>query len=207
MKRQSLTFLLFFLASLGSSSTSAWAKKIYLNGVEITEMRNRTFKDVSVRLGPNGHVFITGKQYKVVRKTAQGAQPARRSLPARPKAPTKRTQTTFNKNYLLVFQRSGNEGSGYKINISINGKKIRALGLNVNQDIIQLNRYLHKGRNTLVIEALKLKKTAKGNVRILLSTGRMSNGRVFVNQPYILQYKRTSLETKSYRHIFPVRIQ
>lgn len=196
----------------------SWAKKVFLNGVEITGMSGRTFKDVSVKLGANGNVYIIGKQYKVVSpKQARNMQKAgsqyKPTNPTAQRTPAVRSTTgaatggSLNKNYLLVVQRTAVGASGYRLVIQVNGVKVKEIKLSMIQDVIPLNRYLKTGRNTLVIESYKEKTKASGGISVIMSTGKIKGGRVFVNQPYLMQYNRLSSEQKNYRHIFPINIK
>lgn len=204
----SLKRIALFLGILTLLPALVWAKRVFLNGVDITGMSNRTFQNVTVRLDGNGNIIITGKQYKVVRRangqTPPTYRPTNRTAPSVPSAPT---GANLNKNYLMIIQRTSVNASGYRLDININGKQVRNFKLGEVQAVLPLNRYLRRGRNVVTISAYKTPNRIPGGVSVLISTGKVKDGKVMINQPYILQYNRTSNDAKSYRHIFPIRIK
>ena len=46
-----------------------------------------------------------------------------------------------------------------------------------------------------------------GTFVMMLGAGKVQGGRVFIQQPYLLNYKRNGSETKSYRHIYNITVK
>lgn len=61
---QYITFVATLLLSLGLSVT-AWARNIYLNGVDISSARHQSMENVNLRIDGNGNVFVEANQYQV----------------------------------------------------------------------------------------------------------------------------------------------
>ncbi len=47
-------------------STTGLARHIFLNGVDIGNLRNETLKNVTVKIAPNGDIFIVADQYQAI---------------------------------------------------------------------------------------------------------------------------------------------
>ncbi len=216
------TMLLVVLGCLLLASPG-WARDLYLNGKLINGVRKQTFKNVTVRIDNKGNVYIIGKQYQVrynKPKTAADTDqqpPAGRASEARPEArtearPAPRTtrespQPRPEKSYVVVAQRDVKNGSGYRINILINGKKVRSILTQLPQDVFDVTKYLKKGANKLVVEAIKVNDKAAGTFSMFLTVGSIKKGVVKVQKPYVFKYKREAKETRSYRHIYSIDIQ
>ncbi|TNE44210.1 MAG: hypothetical protein EP343_31140 [Deltaproteobacteria bacterium] len=214
------TMLLVVLGCLLLASPG-WARDLYLNGKLINGVRKQTFKNVTVRIDKKGNVYIVGKQYQVrynKPKPAAGTKqqpPARRAPEAQPEArPTPRPAAGTNslqprpeKNYVVVAQRDVKNGSGYRINILLNGKKVRTILTQLPQDVFDVTKYLKKGANKLVVEAIKVNDKATGTFSMFLTVGSIKKGVVKVQKPYVFSYKREAKETRSYRHIYSIDIQ
>lgn len=55
--------LLIFITMLVSSS--AWARSVYLNGIDISSARHQSMKNVNIRIDGDGNLFIEGVHYQV----------------------------------------------------------------------------------------------------------------------------------------------
>ncbi len=211
-------WILLFLFSFGRAE----ARNIYLNGVKINGVRGQTFTNVTVKIDANGDIYIIGKQYKVVVKKplASGQKPAdsaKKGAPAaaaKPSAPVPAPAPRVpavgpppTKKYILFAQRTGAQGSGYRLIVRINGKKVTTITVNTPQEVIPITKYLKKGANRVEIEAIKIKPGASGEVLLIIAEGSIEGGRVAVQQPYLLQYKRTASEKQNFKHIYTFTAQ
>ncbi len=55
--------LLVLIAMMVSSS--AWARSVYLNGIDISSARHQSMKNVNIRIDGDGNLFIEGAHYQV----------------------------------------------------------------------------------------------------------------------------------------------
>lgn len=55
--------ILIFITVLVSSP--AWARSVYLNGIDISSARHQSMKNVNIRIDGDGNLFIEGVHYQV----------------------------------------------------------------------------------------------------------------------------------------------
>lgn len=193
--------------------TSAWARKVFLNGVRIDGITNQTFHKVKVHIDTNGDIHISGKQYKVqVSGQTPPARPVNPPTPPTqtdppPQQPTLPVGERPSDGYIVVIQRSGAQASGYSLQLIINGQKARKVDINTEQDVVKVTRFLKKGHNEIIVEAYKENTTAAGTIKLMLGIGRLEGGRVFIQKPYKLEYTRSSSDDKNYRHIYSIYVR
>ncbi len=209
MKRW-LTILSFLCLSMFAGNRGE-ARNIYLNGQKINSVRNQTFYNVTVKIDQNGDIYIIGKQYRViVKKPGSKQKPSKETNAAN--NPTKNSaqktaplQIPPKNKYILFVQRTPRYGSGYRLIVYINGRKVTTTTIDTPQDVLPITKYLRKGENKVVIEAIKMKPNAPGEVVLIIAKGEIKGGKVAVHPPYLLQYKRTGSETQNFKHIFTLK--
>ncbi len=200
----------FFLLFSGVSD----ARDVYLNGQKINGLTGKTFHNVTVRIDEKGNIYIIGKQYQVVvldgnkkgelkRETKQPAKIAKE----RAGSGTIRTRVPPSEKYILLVQRSVVYGSGYKLIVYINGKRVLTVPLSTPQDAISITKYLQKGPNTVEIEAIKEKRGAAGKVELLIAKGEIRGGEVIIRSSSLLKYERKGSDEQNYKHILSLNVE
>jgi len=58
-------FTCTLMISVGATGTSALARSVFINGVDVSSGKNLQLKNVSVTVSENGDVFISAPQYQV----------------------------------------------------------------------------------------------------------------------------------------------
>ncbi|MBU49234.1 MAG: hypothetical protein CL920_11105 [Deltaproteobacteria bacterium] len=190
---------------------ASFARNIYLNGVRINGITNQTFTNVKVKVDAKGDVYIYGSQYKVQKKGAKTpppppTTPTKTGTVAKKVTPPVTLLPRPSKKYVAVVQRSGTKASGYSLKIIVNGKVARKVSLLAPQDVFDLTPYVKKGVNKVAIEAYK-ESTTGGTISLMFGIGKFEGGRVFIQKPYVLDYKRKGSESQNYRHIYNLTFQ
>jgi hypothetical protein len=123
----------------------AHARSVYLNGFDISEIRNQTFEKVKVVIDKDGNIRIDGPQYDV-----KVVPPAEELLNDRggPNALLK------NK-YYLVTQPPKTAGVQYDFLVTVNGKARRRVKADGPQLILEISAWLKKGENNITVAATK----------------------------------------------------
>ena len=121
---------------------AASARSVYLNGVDISEVRSQTFDKAKVVIDKDGNIRIDAPQYdvKVVPSTLNdrgGPNPA------------------LKKKYYLATQPSKGSKVQYDFVIQVNGKDRRLVKVDGPQLIMEISAWLRKGTNDIKITATK----------------------------------------------------
>lgn len=134
-----------FCATLAVSHTS-FARAVYLNGVDISTVRNQTFKKVTVTIDPNGDIRIDAPNYQV-----EVLEPPKKEAVASQGGPN----VLLKNKYFLVTQPSLDGKAQYDFVISVNGVEYRTIKAGSSQLIIEISSWLHRGDNEIVVFAKK----------------------------------------------------
>ncbi len=133
-----------------TASPAVHARSVFLNGVNISAVRNQTFKKVSVSLDKHGNVYIDAPGYKVeVVDPEQVGEPAATS--SRKGGPN----PLLTKRYYLVTQPSPGGRAQYNFVVSVNGDKYKTIKAGSPQVIEEISALLHKGENEIIIKGTK----------------------------------------------------
>ena len=144
-----------------ASATSGYARKVYLNGVDISSLRDQKFEDVTVTIDKSGNVLITGSRYEVreVDVPAGGDDKAGFSNPRGGPNPA------LSKRYFLVTIPSSTYRGAYTFDVKINGVRRRVEPTGSKQAIVEISKWLKKGENVIVVAATRDKGAIGGGVR------------------------------------------
>lgn len=146
----------------------AHARSVYLNGFDISDIRNQTFEKVKVVIDKDGNIRIDGPQYDV-----KVVPPAEETLNDRggPNA-------LLENKYYLVTQPSKTGKVQYDFLVTVNGKARKRVKADGPQLILEISAWLQKGENDIVITATKNIEgerksfSAEDRASILVGTGR-----------------------------------
>ncbi len=144
MKR-GLVFILISTVALASSA--AVARSVYLNGVDISAVRDRKFLEAEVTIDKDGNVHIHAPLYNV-KLVGSSDQAAVADDPGGSNA-------ALSKHYYLVTQPSKDGRAQYAFSISVNGLEKKRIAAGTPQVILEISKWLERGANEVVIKAIK----------------------------------------------------
>lgn len=204
MKPRNLRLLLSsFVAAVLLFSTSAQAAtRVFLNGVDIDGVTGQTFDNCTVTIDDKGNVHIAAPGYEVQSPAPVDPRPAstgRDLIPAEP----------VTKKFLLVSEQSVAGMVQYDIDILINSTWIKKLTSEESQVIIDISKYLHKGRNTIHFSATKNMKgprkssTPAHYMKVHVGEGSMGGNNIMIDNS-LLEYTRTAAELDTFDEDFVV---
>ncbi len=204
-----------------AAPAAADARKIYLNGVELSDVdvRNQSFAGCAVRFDGAGNLHITVKGFRIAKtaapRTAAGTpRPAPRAhllraKPGRMLAPALVTRAANGRYFVIARTPTSGAANPYQVAIRLNGKLIRRTGPDSGTMAIDVTRFVKPGLNELALHAVR-KHTADARRRsfspvdrmeIVLGQGAISKGAVVIRYTHF-EFARTAAETKTYQKVF-----
>jgi hypothetical protein len=181
MKTKTMLLILIGVFLSGSAAAGSKERRVFLNGVDISEVRGQTFKNASVTVDDNGDVRINAPGYKVEVVESPDRTAAATAAPTKPKGDEGGPNPTLSKKYYLVTQPSPGGRAQYDFVVSINGVERRVVPAGSKQVIMEISSWLRKGENTVVIKARKnltsgRKSTSKSDeARVMIGTGHVKD--------------------------------
>jgi hypothetical protein len=147
------TFVLVF-SLLFTWAVEAEARSVYLNGVDISSVRDMTFKNAEVTIDKDGTVRITAPRYEVqVKEDAAKEGAAQPTGAAAFKNDKGGPNPALSKRYYLVTQPSAKHAGRHTFTVTVNGTKRRVIKAGAPQLIIEISKWLKKGTNEIIIVA------------------------------------------------------
>ena len=131
----------------------ASARNVYLNGVEIGDLRKQTFKDATVYIDEHGDVHIDSSRYKVEVVDEDGKPGGAASAVG--EDDTAGANPKLRQRYFLVTKPSIAGRAQYDVVIKVNGVKRRVLKAADPELIIEVSAWFRPGSNTVELEATK----------------------------------------------------
>ncbi len=195
MKTLGIIALLFAAAPV-----SAGEPQVFLNGVNIDGVNNKVFYNAKVQIDAKGNIYIT---------TGEGAAaPDTRTASANPaveegKPPTRR--------YWLVTEKAAPGMSQYDVDLFVNGKWIRRFLDREDHVVMEITKHLTTGKNTLHFVAKKNMGNARRSTspqhyfRIVVGEGSKGGRNVMISRK-LVDYKRTALETDSFKDAYTITV-
>lgn len=148
----------------------ALARSVFLNGVDVSALRNQTFKNVTVVIDGDGNIHMDAPGYKV-----EVVEPgvAEREPPA--KADEGGPNPLLAQRYYLVTAPTPGDKAQYDLAISVNGIERRRIKSGSGQVIVEISAWLQRGDNAIEIAAVKnltdSRKSASSTDRLDLLVG------------------------------------
>jgi hypothetical protein len=131
-------------------NAEARTRSVFLNGVDISDVRGQEFKKATVRLDEKGNVHIDAPGYKV-----QVVEPGTGSTSTAATNDNGGKNLSLSKRYYLVTQPSVGGVAQYRFLVSINGHVRKDIQAGSDQVIMEISAWLHLGENEIVIKAMK----------------------------------------------------
>ncbi|MBN2526010.1 MAG: hypothetical protein JXR76_06420 [Deltaproteobacteria bacterium] len=175
-KQFSTNFITIFLA-ISLITPSAFAAKIFLNGVDITDVKNKTFNKVkSVHLDSNGDVYIDAPHYEV-KVLETGGEGSSENTGAKTSASGTGNPSNLSKRFYVASQGPAPLVQ-YKLTISINGHVRVTIGANESTAVEEITGWLKQGKNVIHVTAVKelgitgrTSKSKKDELSLLIGSG------------------------------------
>jgi len=141
--KQAVLSMSVFCAVVCFAGTAS-ARSVYLNGFDISDVRNQSFDKAKVTIDKDGNIRIDAPQYDVK------VVPPSKTL-SDPGGPN----PALRKKYYLATQPSKRGKVQFDFVIKVNGKERRLVKIDGPQLILEISAWLKKGRNDVVITAKK----------------------------------------------------
>lgn len=179
--------LAVMLGTVGASPALAKGS-VFLNGVNIDGVVNQKFDNVTVTIDDKGNVLITAKGYEVQAQTAT----AKATPPVADAGPV-------TKRYFLVSETSGPGLAQYDIDVFVNSTWIKRVSSNDLQAVVEMSRWMKKGKNTVHFAATKVMGAERKSsspahyLKIYIGEGNMGGNNVMIDNA-LIEYKRDASE-------------
>lgn len=142
-------FVLAVIITLTLTGTSVFAAKLYLNGVEITDVKNKTFTKVkAVKVDKKGNIHIDAPQYEVKVLETGDSQSGQSSISG------SENFANLSEKYYIATKGEGHRAQ-YKLIVKINGIQRLVIPPQNSSVIEEITGWLKKGKNTIHIAAEK----------------------------------------------------
>jgi hypothetical protein len=171
--------------------SSAAGASVYLNGVNIDGVTGQTFENCTVTIDDKGNVLIVAKGYEV-----QGA-------PTKPPAAPATLPEPATKHYFLVSEQSAVGMTQYDIDVYVNAKWVKRVGSSDQQVLVEISKFLNKGRNVIHFTATKNTREPRRStsdkhfIKLLVGEGNVGGNNVMIEQS-LVEYVRTAAETQNF---------
>jgi hypothetical protein len=146
-KRQVIALVCVALLAI---APAAMARKVFLNGVDITGLKNKTFKNATVHIDENGDIHLNAPGYKVqVVDSDPGSQPATEADPEGGANPLLRMRL------FLATNPSPGGRAQYDLNVTVNGVVRKVIEAGSPAVVMEVSSWFKKGANTVTVTATK----------------------------------------------------
>ena len=165
------TVWLIVMLGIFAAGTAA-ARSVYLNGFDISDIRDQKFEKVNVTIDQDGNVRIEGKQYDV-----KVVPPSQNALNDRG-GPNPALKEKY---YLVTQPPKGGAKVQYDYVVTVNGKDRRRISSDAPQLILEISAWLKKGVNDIKVTATKSVTggrksfSAQDTAALLVGTGHVEN--------------------------------
>jgi hypothetical protein len=141
---------MILVAALVAAAPAVTAATVYLNGVDISGVRNRTFKEATVFIDHNGDVHINSSKYKV-KVVDDGSEPTGTATTGTEAGANPRLASR----YFLATRPSKGGRAQYDLIVKINGIERKLIKSGSPTIIMEISAWFVKGENKVEIIARK----------------------------------------------------
>ncbi len=162
----------------------AYAGDIIMNGVEmdsidLKQLSGKKFRDCTVLIDAEGRLHIDVPGVKIMKVSPDEAKKMEQNQP----------KQKVDGEYYLASDIDNSKQTGFEINIYINGRLVKQLQPDEERMIMRMNKYLHRGKNTIRFVAHKksqVKADSSQKLSITFGEGRYTKGVFEMYKPYVL---------------------
>lgn len=185
------------------------AQKIFLNGVEITGIKNQTFYNATVTITATGDIYIEAKGYKVERIETEDYGPGGKKVEIQKGVDNNRsplstniyatttasqtvtpsTQSTLTKKYWLVVQSNAPQLVQWQVEVFINGTLVKTVKSDEQFYPFEVTKYLRPGKNSIIFNAIKDLREERRSTspshwyQVIIGEGHTERGTVIIDNP------------------------
>lgn len=178
-------------------ASTADAKGVFLNGVNIDGVTDQKFDNVTVVIDAEGNVLITAKGYEV--KTQDTG--------VKPKPPT--AAGPVSKKYLLYAEASAPGMIQYDVDVFVNSVWVKRISDDERQTNFDITPHMRKGKNVIHFTATKnigqgRRSTSPANtLRVIVGEGNIGGDTVMIDNT-IVDYVRNAGEIRNFSNDYEV---
>ena len=171
---------------LGLALGIAQAGTLYVDGTPVDGLRSFNFEQVDVRVDEQGNIWInTHDKYQVsLGEEAKG----KGHIGGGQVAPAEESDLPRGSWWLVTYDH---ESTGQKVDVLLNGQKVRTVESGGRQTILDISPYLHQGTNVVTFHSYGDAAPGGGAFEILLGPGSIVGSKVSLDRPKI-SFKRNS---------------
>ena len=181
---------------------SAQARRVFLNGVEVEQLANKSFPSCEVRFDADGNVWIQAKGYAV---KVDGAPGAVQAAPApAPGAGPVTEGGKPSKRYWIVATQPRVGAAQYDIEVFVNGKLARKVRSKDSHTALEITANLALGRNVIHFAASKnygggkrFSSSPEDTFTVIVGEGVVGQGSVTITSP-LARMVRSAAEVRSF---------
>ncbi len=140
----SLAMAMLMMAPLAHAKTTS----IFLNGVDITGVRNQTFKEATVHIDHNGDVHLNAPKYKVEVVDDDAPTSAAASAGASQAAGA---NSELRNRYYLATKPSPGGAAQYDFVVKVNGVERKIVPAGSKPVIMEISAWFKKGENKIEV--------------------------------------------------------
>lgn len=161
----------------------AMAGTVYVNGVDVSALRNTTLENVTVHFDGEGNVQITAPHYEiqVVEPDAETGTTATRTPPPSP-SPKPAGHGVAEGRWWLVTEDDGSRG--HLIDVYVNGARALTIKSGEEQHIEDMGPWLRPGTNRITMRATSTD-AAGGPLYVYVGTGSNDEGTLMMDTPAV----------------------
>jgi len=132
-------------------SPAAYARSVYLNGVDISGVRSQTFKNATVHIDEKGDVHLNADHYKVEVVDEDDAATGARTGSAVAAGANSRLRSR----YYMATKATPGGAAQYDMVVKINGVERQVIKAGSEPVIEEISAWFQKGSNTVEVVARK----------------------------------------------------
>jgi len=209
------TALVVVAGLVGAPVRPARAVDVFVNGVRVGRVTDVVLRGCTVRFDADGNVHIDAPGYEVTLATGSGPQPgappAVSPAPLAPAPPTAAAAAETTPRYFLVTRGTRPAEVRYRIDVFVNGTRVRTLDSTEVGVVEPLDAWLHPGTNTVRIRAYKQLEpgapvpTGSGTFDVVIGRGHGQGATLVIDHTFV-HYRRTATEVRAFDDTFTVTL-
>lgn len=185
---------------------AAMARKVFLNGVDITGLRSQTFKKATVHIDENGDIHLDAPGYKVqLVDSDPGSAPASEATADGGANPLLRMRL------FLATNPSPGGRAQYDLTVKVNGIERRVIKAGSSAVIMEISAWFKKGANKVEITAVKnvaggrKSVSAADELQLLIGAGDEVGAKVQMNQDDIkVDFRCNASQTSTIKQVYTI---
>lgn len=193
-------------AALIAAAPAAMARKVFLNGVDITGLRSQTFKNANVHIDENGDIHLDAPGYKVqLVDNDPGSDPGSEAGADGGANPLLRMRL------FLATNPSQGGRAQYDLKVKVNGVERKVIKGGSSAVIMEISVWFKKGANKVEVTAVKNLAGGRKSVssadelQLLIGAGDEVGSKVKMNQDDIkINFRCNASQTGTIKKVYTI---